>query len=407
MRQAPALALAVTLLFASACAESTSPSKTIRIAGAFPVSERPANAEAVDNATRFAVERARIPGYRLEYVSFDDALAGQFDTTKAMQNLQAMVAEPTILGMVGPYNSNIAAQEIPVANRAPLAMVSPSATLDCLTVTVGGCTSPERPTGANNFFRVAAPDRLQGAAMAEYAFAKLGLRSVAVLTSSGGPFALAGGVFQRTADEFAARFTALGGTVTDRTTFPAFTEDFTPLLHRLREHGATGVYAASISRFNTCRIPTQMAGIFPVDGVFMGFDGIWDADCVKELGPNAAAVYATVAEPGIRDSAAARRVVNEFRARYPKQDIPYAFAAYDAASVLIDAIGRAVEAGKGAMPARAAVVSAVAATHGVEGVTGVWSFDANGDATAPGVSYVRVSGGQWKMVGSMNVQTRA
>lgn len=49
----------------------------------------------------------------------------------------------------------------------------------------------------------------------------------------------------------------------------------------------------------------------------------------------------------------------------------------------------------GRKPSRQQIVAAVAATQNVRGITGTWSFDSNGDATPPGMSFYRVEGGKW------------
>ena len=78
---------------------------------------------------------------------------------------------------MAPFDTATALGELPPANRAPLATVSPSATDTCLTITaVLGCTgnaavlSTVQPTGRTTFFRVAPAYALQGAALADFLF---------------------------------------------------------------------------------------------------------------------------------------------------------------------------------------------------------------------------------------------
>jgi ABC-type branched-subunit amino acid transport system substrate-binding protein len=47
------------------------------------------------------------------------------------------------------------------------------------------------------------------------------------------------------------------------------------------------------------------------------------------------------------------------------------------------------------VPTREQVLSKVAATEDFKGLTGTFSFDANGDATKPAVSFDYVHGGRW------------
>ena len=89
--------------------------------------------------------------------------------------------------------------------------------------------------------------------------------------------------------------------------------------------------------------------------------------------------------------------VNAFLKTYPKASdaFGYTFAAYDCARILIEAIARAIQGNHGAIPTRAQVVAAVAQTHEFKGVTGTYSFDANGDANNPPMSILEIRDGNW------------
>src|SRR5215470_13602788 len=64
----------------------------------------------------FAVEQAgSVKNFTLKFVPFDDAVNGKHDPTKGAQNVQQILSNNKLLGMVGPFNSGVAAAEIPVA----------------------------------------------------------------------------------------------------------------------------------------------------------------------------------------------------------------------------------------------------------------------------------------------------
>ena len=91
--------------------------------------------------------------------------------------IKGLIGNGQLAGVVAPFDTATALGELPAANRAPLATVSPSATDTCLTITaVLGCTgnaaelSTVEPTGRTTFFRVASADALQGAALADFLF---------------------------------------------------------------------------------------------------------------------------------------------------------------------------------------------------------------------------------------------
>src|SRR5438067_13388631 len=124
------------------------------------------------NGAAFAV--SQLPSYKgikITFKPFDDTVNGVHDPQKGAQNVQQMLSDPKVLAMVGPFNSNVARAEIPIANQGPLAMMSPSNTNECLTQDFPYCDPKPaalRPTGKNNYFRIAAPDTVQGPAMADY-----------------------------------------------------------------------------------------------------------------------------------------------------------------------------------------------------------------------------------------------
>src|SRR5215470_17694677 len=137
---------------------------------------------------QFAVtQKGSTKGFKLTFLPFDDAVNGAHDPQKGVQNVQQMISNSKVLGMVGPFNSSVAKAEIPVANQVPLAMISPSNTNECLTQSFDYCQkengfTPQslRPSGKNNYFRVAAADTFQGPAMADFAIDTLKVTKFAV-----------------------------------------------------------------------------------------------------------------------------------------------------------------------------------------------------------------------------------
>ena len=227
--------LAVASVALAACGTSsggTANKGTIKIGVDLPES----GAEASDgiptlNGVKYAVQTAgTVEGFTIQVSNLDDAVNGVHDPQKGAQNMQQFVSDSAVLGVVGPFNSNVARAEIPISNRAHLAQISPANTNQCLTKNVyipttlgapkditckdAGILAPAdlRPTGINNYFRVATTDDLQGPAMADFAYDTLGVKKLAVWDDQE-PFGL--GV----ANNFAKEFTKKGGTIVDRVGF--------------------------------------------------------------------------------------------------------------------------------------------------------------------------------------------
>jgi branched-chain amino acid transport system substrate-binding protein len=128
-----------------------------------------------------------VNGMTLQYQACDDstAQAGTWDSATCSANASAYAGDPSVIGVIGTFNSGCAELEIPVLNRAAggqVAMVSPSNTWPGLTQKTKTPGEPDKyyPTGVRNYARVVAADNFQGPALAETAKG-LGIKSVYIL----------------------------------------------------------------------------------------------------------------------------------------------------------------------------------------------------------------------------------
>src|SRR5207248_2432351 len=133
--------LAVASVALAACGTSgggTANKGTIKIGVDLPES----GAEASDgiptlNGVKYAVQtQTNVEGFTIEVSNLDDAVSGVHDPQKGAQNMQQFVSDSKVLGVVGPFNSNVARAEIPISNRAHLAQISPANTNQCLTKSI-------------------------------------------------------------------------------------------------------------------------------------------------------------------------------------------------------------------------------------------------------------------------------
>jgi branched-chain amino acid transport system substrate-binding protein len=298
-----------------------------------------------------------------------------------------MAADSQTLGMVGPYASQIAQAEIPEASQygPNLAMVSPSTTANCLTVNLPGCRPPARPGGINNFFRIAAPDIDQTTAMADFAVKVLGVTRIAVLSDGDG-------YGEGLANGFAQELPAAGGTVILRQQLQPSTNDYSELLRRIKDLGGQAIYAGGAPSNGVCRVRAQMPAVLP-QVYFLGGDGLLDPSCTSDAKNAADGMIATIAQGRPSTDPQAKKVVDGYmRTGWP--ETPYTYASFDCAEILMDAIERAMNGNGGRLPSRSQVIQALTTTQ-FQGVTGSWSFDGHGDATAPAISFYRVQHGSW------------
>lgn len=355
-------------------------------------------------------EQPRIGGFKLGYLPFDDYLGNSASQPKGIQNVKHMIADARVLGMIGPWTSNLAFAEIPVANPADLAMISPANTGICITLPNPFCGPGKPPwkylSHPNNYFRMAAPESLQGRAIARYISESLGVKRVAAFNESGDQGRLA-------IKEFDDEMARSGGELVLVKDLPGGTTSFKAFLNSAKAAGAQAIYAVTDFDGNhACAARAQMKGIFPDGTYFLGADGIvsWSGLaseaakndlCIKEAVGNGEGMLIATSDVDVtrNQDAASKKVVAAFQKAYPNNTDPgsYTFDIYDGARILIDAITRAVKANNGAIPTRAQVVNALAHTT-FQGITGNYSFDAHGDALSPMMSLYRVENGHWVYV---------
>jgi branched-chain amino acid transport system substrate-binding protein len=393
------------LVFVAGCSGATA-RKVIRIGVDLPLSgaEGRAGITALNGVQFFVHQHPTIGGFSVEVAAQDDAIAGVDDPGQGTHNIEVLAADPMVMGVIGPFNASVARREIPVANDAHLAMISPAVSSRCLTKepflpaglsrthvaitckAVGLPTPVElRPSGTNNFFRLVTTDDLQGPAAADYGYRNLLLRRVAVLSDHEA-------YGQALASGFMTRFTRLGGSIVDILDFdPTARLDLTTFMRHAKGDGAQAIYYGGVTSNHGCVIRAQMASVFSPGEAspFLGGDGIAkDPNCVRNAGANAVGMYATVAVTAPDIIPNAQPVIAAFKVQYPNESdySAYTIPAYDSAAILYGAVDRAVKAAGGKLPARDAVVAQVAATAGFAGASGTFGFDGAGDTTLRVVS---------------------
>jgi branched-chain amino acid transport system substrate-binding protein len=348
------------------------------LSGALGVGVRP-----LRDAIALAIhDRGTVGGYRLTYLSFDDSLIGTFDDAKAEQNVKLMVGDSRVVALIGPFSSGAARIAIALGGQTNLAMISPSNTADCLTSDSNPCVNHPTP---NNYFRIGATDSAQANATARFAAQTLNVTRFAVL-DDGSEYGT------NLADAFASTLVAIGGSVALRRSFSATAGDYTGLLHDALVAKAEAVYVGGPAPAGVCRMRAAMASVFPANTYMLGGDGLAGPSCIFDAGVGANDhLLAMVSDSQPRTDS---KVYTEFRA-HNIAAVPYAFAAYDSAQIIINSIERAIKASGGRVPTRRAVLDSIAATRDFAGATGSYTFLPTGDATTPAASVYRVERGQW------------
>jgi len=378
------LTAATLVAFACGGTSGTGGSKgTIKIGSDLPTCT--VGGKATENGAKFAVQQKKtIEGFDVTFQGFDDCRQGAYNADAGVDNVRKMLDDSAYLGMIGPYNSAVAKAEIPIASPKNFVMISPSNTNPCLTKDIAGCSyHPQdlRAGNPNNYWRVVTTDDYQGPAMADYLYNQLKVTNVGILDDS---TVFGVGI----AGAFEAEFKKLGGTVAKHSSYKKEqTSDFKSILLGFKNAGAKAVYVGGTDDQNIC-IPRKQMKDIGWDAPFTGGDGIETADCINQAAGNEAGIYATSAGADATQVASAKASIDAFRAAFsgPNDFGGYTMQAYDAANILMTAIGNAIKGNGGNKPTRKQVRDEMAKITTFQGVIGNYGFDQNGDTTLKIVS---------------------
>ncbi|GCE08108.1 branched-chain amino acid ABC transporter substrate-binding protein [Dictyobacter aurantiacus] len=341
--------------------------------------------QSAENGALLAISQANatnmLPGYKLQLVAKDDTNAsGVPDGTKSADNVNALTNDAQVAGIIGAFDTTTAEAELPLTNKASLALLSPSATYACLTQadTAAGCgtlSGTLRPTGKTTFFRLAPTDVQQGEAQADFA---IHYKTVYVIddTSAYGT-ALASG--------FISKFQANFGIIVGHTS-AAPAAEYINLLTQIAALRPDAIfYAGGDAEGTTIRMQMgHIPGLFNTP--FLGGNGIHTTTFASAIAPlGGGLVYSTA--PAIVPTTGT--FVQQYQASYGTPGT-YSAAGYDSVNILLAALKTAIahkaqapvkgNQAKAALAFRQKVVGGVAQTS-YTSVTGLqYTFTANGDA---------------------------
>jgi branched-chain amino acid transport system substrate-binding protein len=350
--------------------------------------------------------RGLVKGVTIDPVILDHKSPGGNDLAKAVEDIQTVIRDPTVVGVVGPFQSYVARGQIPLSNAAGLIQCTPSASDPTLTKGPEGQELRVSRPNEVAFLRLGPTDDDVGPGLADFAANTLHARRAFVVDDSG-----AYGI--SLANAFGARFQTDAGTVVGRQTTAQDATDYSKvvaagvalqpdvaLFGGVNASGGNGASGAAAFR-------RAMAAVGLGAVPLLGGDGFKDSDTAgKSLidlaGRAAVGTYSADLVPG--DYPGKARVDAAFRQAYGRGAPPYAGPGYACAQVIIQAIATAAAKGsitRADVRADAADTAATFAT-----VIGSIRFDAAGDVTSPRISVDTVDlkanggAGAWVVVGA-------
>lgn len=294
----------------------------------------------------------------------------QGDPKQAVNVANILASDPTVLGVIGHFNSGCSIPAAPIYQQARMAMITVSSNP---ALTAAGHTVVNR---------IVAKDDVQGAYAATLVLEELGFDRVVVIDDS-----TQYGV--GLAAEFIRAFEAGGGTVILREQIQPKTMDFSALVTRIRGLSPEAVYYAG-AHTEGGLISKQMseAGI---TAPLVGGDMIYSAEYIAVAGAaNAEGDVATSLGLPLEQQPRGKDFQAAYEAEFGRAPEAFDSYAYDQAWIFVEAV---LEAGLD----REAIARAIR-EGSFDGVTGVTEFDENGDTTNQVISAYRVVNGEWQQI---------
>ena len=320
--------------------------------------------------------------HRIGFQSCNDTVGDEpYDPGVCRRNARAYVANPAVVGIIGPWNSGCAVEQIPIVSRkaaGPLAMISPSNTFVGLTRTAAA--ESLYPEGVRSYARVVTHDQSQGIAVA-HLLERLGARRAVVVHQS-----LADDYVRGLTTPFVAAARALGVEVV-QVDWP-LRESYTKLAAQVAAARPDAVFLAGLTQENAKTLVEDLRQALGPRVPLVAPDSFAATDIAQELGRAGEGLLVTVpGTPPERLPAEGKRFLREFGKAFVERGQIGAPEAAQAAEVLLDSIERSDGS-------RASVVEALFATKVENGILGSFAFDRFGDVVPASVGIYRFQGGQ-------------
>jgi DNA-binding SARP family transcriptional activator/streptogramin lyase len=297
---------------------------------------------------------------------------------KCSHTARSYAQNPSVIGVIGPFESGCAFTQIPILNaapRGPLAMLSPSNTVVELTRP----RPPDRlyPTGRRNYARIVATDAVQAAADALLA-SRLGVRRLFVLDDAE-PY----GEFLAASVRISARRLGVASAGKGRTDAPA-----RALRADLRRSRADGVFVGGYLTPTSGRLLATIRQALGPSVPIIAPDGFYADRLADQVGPAGEGLFvSTVGMPVERLSPSGTAFARRLQAATGSAPLTYAIYAAQATQVMLDAIARSDGT-------RASVTREMFRTKVRGGLIGDFAITPTGDTTAGAIAIYRVNGGR-------------
>jgi branched-chain amino acid transport system substrate-binding protein len=339
----------------------------------------------VELAIKDANEKKMVKGVTLKLAAQDDTGKANVGATVAAK----LVADNSVVGVVGPLNSSVARSVAPVMARSNLAIISPANSATDLTgrdKLVAGQTQV-RPH--KSYFRIVATDDIQGPFAADFAVKTLSKKRIAVVHDKKA-------YGQGLAEAFIDQAKKNGATVLKTETVTVGEKEFGAVIDKIKAQNPDFLFYGG--EYPEAAPFTKQMKAKGLNIPLMGGDGVQSSEYVKIAGAAANGDFATGFGAPTSTLSSAKDFLADYKAAGYKVDPdPYGAPAYDAAMAIIRALAKAVEEDADAtgQALRDEVTKELADTS-FDGVTGPISFDEFGDTNNKVLTAYEIKNGKYE-----------
>ena len=350
--------------------------KVVRIAVALPLTGDIAGlGQGIKRACALALEEAnrehKFTGFEIEMESYDD----RSDPKEAVDVANRIVSDPSVVAVIGHFNSGCTIPASQVYARAHLVMISPAASNPKLT------QQQLDPSWKfpKSIFRVNTTDDVQGPFAANFAYDKLHAHRACIIhdkTAYG----------QGVAEEFRKKFEALGGATLSFDGISVADKDFNALLTRIHELKPQVIYFGG-DYAGGGLVVRQARGVGEKANFILS-EANFDPEFLRVAGAAAEGVYVTFlgSPPDLLPSA--QKFLAAYKERYPDVEVKaYDHYGYEAMNILLDVIGKVG-------PDRDKILAAMP-TEDYRGTLGQTKFDEKGDTLNHTITLFQVKDGKF------------
>jgi branched-chain amino acid transport system substrate-binding protein len=357
------------------------PDEPIRIASALVITG-PDSQLGIDsqNGVEIAIDfRGEVAGHTVELQAEDDGCNAEGGQAAG----QKIVSDPTIIAVIGTSCSGAGVPMSQVISDAGYAMVSPSNTAPSL-------TDPNQAWNPG-YYRTAHNDKVQGSAMADFAYNELGMRTAAAI-HDGDPYT------EGLANAFSESFQERGGEVVAFTAVNKGDTDMRPALASVSQAGPPEFMYYPVFTAECAFLTKQAKEVAGLENTILSAaDGCFSAAAADAIGDAGEGMY--FSGPDIAYSGDVyERFRQAYLDNYGTAPISVFHAhAFDATNMVFDCIEeKGILEDDGTLHVgRQDMRDCLGATSGFSGITGTLTCDQYGDCADPKISVSQLQGGEY------------